>query len=50
LDAVNGTYVIRELDAGPVGRSYRFGVSKKARNLTLQGSATQPVTVPVAGM
>lgn len=46
-DEVNGTYVIRELDAGPHGRSYRFAVSKAVRNLTLRGQ-THPVTVPVS--
>lgn len=48
LDDVHGTYVIRELDAGIIGRSYRFGVSKAVRNLTLRGAATQPLTVPVS--
>ena len=48
LDDVNGTYVVRELDAGPIGRTYRFGVSKAARNSTLRGAATQPITVPVS--
>jgi hypothetical protein len=47
VDDVNGTYVIREIDAGPIGRSYRFGVSKAVRNLTLR-SAAKPVTVPVS--
>lgn len=47
LDEVNGTYVIRELDAGPIGRSYRFEVSKAVRNTMLSGAARQPVTVPV---
>ena len=47
-DEVNGTYVIRELDAGPIGRSFRFGVSKTVRNLTLRGAVTHPVTVPVS--
>jgi hypothetical protein len=50
IDDFNGTYVIRELDAGRLAGSFKFGVSKKARNLTLRGSAAQPVTVPVAGM
>jgi hypothetical protein len=50
LDAVNGTYVIRELDAGQLAGSFKFGVSKTVRNLTLRGAARQPVTVPVAGM
>ena len=48
LADVNGTYVIREFDEGPLGRSYRFGVPKAVRNLTLQGGARQPVTVPVS--
>lgn len=48
VDDVNGTYVIREFDEGPLGRSYRFGMSKAIRNLTLCGAATQSVTVPVS--
>ena len=50
VDDVNGTYVIRELDAGQLAGSFKFGVSKTVRNLTLRGGARQPVTVPVAGM
>jgi len=48
VDDVNGTYVIRELDAGPLGGSYRFGVSKALRNLSLRAAARQPVTVAVS--
>lgn len=44
LDDLNGTLVIREFDAGAVGRAYRFGVSKKAREMTLRGGVAQPVT------
>jgi hypothetical protein len=47
IDEVNGTYVVRELDAAVLGRSFRFGVSKAVRNLTLQGAA-HPVTVPIS--
>jgi hypothetical protein len=47
IDEVNGTYVVRELDAGAIGRAFRFGVSKAVRNLTLQGTA-HPVTVPIS--
>jgi hypothetical protein len=50
VDNVNGTYVIREFDEGPLGRSYRFGMPKAIRELTLRGAATQPITVPVSGM
>lgn len=51
-DEVNGTYVIRELDAGPLAGSYQFGVSKAVHKLTLSGAAKRPVTVAVtaAGM
>jgi len=47
LDELNGTYVVRELDAGPIGRSYRFGINKAVRNLTQRSDARQ-VTVPVS--
>jgi hypothetical protein len=48
VDAVNGTYVIREFDAGPFGGSYTFGVSNAARNPTMRGAASQPVSIPVS--
>jgi hypothetical protein len=47
VDAVNGTYVIREFDAGPFGGAYSFGVFNAARNLTLRGAVSQPVSIPV---
>jgi hypothetical protein len=46
VDDVNGTNVIREFDAGPAGRAYRFGVSKTVRDLNLR-SATRSITVPI---
>lgn len=46
-DNVDGTYVIRELDAGPLGKSFQFPVSKAVRNQTLRGQM-QPLTVPVS--
>lgn len=49
LDDVNGTYVVRELDAAPLGAAYRFGVSKAARSQIMRGEA-RTVTVPVAGL
>jgi hypothetical protein len=48
LDNFNGTYVIRELDASLIGRSYRFGVSKTVRELTMRGAVAQPVSVPLS--
>ncbi len=48
VDEVNGSYIIREFDSGLLGRSYRFAVSKAARNHLLSGAAAQPATVPVS--
>ena len=48
MDDFNGTYVVRELDASQIGRTYRFGVSKAVRDLTLRGAASQPVSVPLS--
>jgi hypothetical protein len=47
LDQVNGTYVVREFDAGVIGRSFHFPVPKSVRNQMLRGR-TEPVTVPVS--
>jgi hypothetical protein len=46
-DDLDGTYVIRELDAGPLGKAFRFAVSKTVGSRALRGQ-TQPVTVPVS--
>jgi hypothetical protein len=48
VDDFNGTFVVRELDAGPDGKAYYFGVSKAVKNLTLRGDAATPATIPVA--
>ena len=45
VDEINGTRVIRELDAGFLGKSYRFAVSKAVREMTLSGSIAKPLTV-----
>jgi len=45
VDEINGTRVIRELDAGFLGKSYRFAVSKPVREMTLSGSIAKPLTV-----
>lgn len=47
LDEINGTLVVRELDDTVFGRTYKFGVSKAAKESTLRGSA-RPVTVPIS--
>ncbi len=49
LDEVNGTYVVREFDAAPMGRAFTFRVSKTVSNQTLRGAAGK-LTVPVAGL
>jgi hypothetical protein len=50
IEQINGTYVVREFDEGPLGRAHRFGVSKTVKEMTLRGSTAQPITVPVAGL
>ena len=47
VDDVNGTYIVKELDEGPLGRTYRFHASKAARNLLMRASA-KPATVLVS--
>jgi hypothetical protein len=48
LQQINGVSVIRELDAGLVGQSFRFTVSKNARGHAEQASASSMTTVPVS--
>ena len=51
LDVANidGTYVIRAFDAGSLGESFAFGVTKNVRNKALRASAELPsIAVPVA--
>jgi hypothetical protein len=53
LENINGVYVIRHLDAGIVGRSYVFAVSKSVyKNAHMKavraGNEPSPVSVPIA--
>jgi len=51
LDVANidGTYVIRAFDAGLIGESFKFSVTKNVRNKALRASAELPgIAVPVA--
>lgn len=50
IQTINGVNVIRQLDAGLVGQSFRFGVSKKARTDVERASLSSPtyVNVPVS--
>ena len=47
LQQINGVYVVRKLDAGLVGQSYRFLVSKNARQHAEGITASAPGTVTV---
>jgi hypothetical protein len=44
LDVANidGTYVIRAFDAGSIGESFAFGVTKSVKNKALRASVEQP--------
>jgi hypothetical protein len=48
LEEVNGTYVVRELKAGTLGKDFRFGVSKAVRRQTDRASTGAPINVAVA--
>jgi len=50
LDVANidGTYVIRAFDAGSIGESFAFGVTKSVRNKALRASAEPSIAVPVS--
>jgi hypothetical protein len=48
LDNINGVYVVRHLDAGILGQSYAFAVSKKVHMKVESASAASEVSVPVA--
>jgi hypothetical protein len=46
---IDGTYVIRAFDAGSIGESLAFGVTKSVKNKALRASVELPgMTVPVS--
>jgi len=47
LENINGVYVVRHLDAGILGQSYVFPVSKNVRMKVEHASAPSQVAVPV---
>jgi len=48
LENLNGVYVVRHLDAGIVGQSYVFPVSKNVRMKVERASAPSQMSVPIA--
>jgi len=50
LEVVNidGTYVIRAFDAGLIGESFAFGVTKSVKNKTLRASVEPAMVIPVS--
>jgi hypothetical protein len=50
LDVANidGTYVIRAFDAGSIGESFAFGVTKNVKSKALRASAEPAMAVPVS--
>jgi hypothetical protein len=50
LDVANidGTYVIRAFDAGSLGESFAFGVTKNVKNKALRASLEPAMAVPVS--
>jgi hypothetical protein len=47
LADVDGTLVVRAFDAGVIGRSFAFGVTKNVRKEALRESAGKVIAVPV---
>ncbi|HVP47133.1 MAG TPA: hypothetical protein VMT32_11140 [Bryobacteraceae bacterium] len=48
LEQINGVNVVRHLDAGIIGKSYGFTVSKNVRMKVERASAPSQITVPIA--
>ena len=45
---IGGTYVVRAFDAGMIGESFTFGVTKAIKNKALRASAGPAIAVPVS--
>ncbi len=48
--SVDGTYVIRAFDAGMLGESFAFGVTKNVKNKALRASLEPAMAVPVSAV
>ena len=48
LGEFNGGYAVQELDAGPLGRTFHFAVSKRVRKGTEPVAAAAPVQIPLS--
>ena len=48
LANIDGTYVIRAFDAGIVGQTFAFNVTKSVRNKALRASTEPAMAVPVS--
>jgi hypothetical protein len=48
IAGMDGTYVVRALDAGTLGRSFSFGVTKNVRKRVLEAHVGPTIAVPVS--
>ena len=48
ITGMQGAYVVSSFDAGTLGRSYAFGMTKSVRNKLLRASAGPSIAVPVS--
>ena len=46
---LGGVYVVRAFDAGTLGKSFGFGVTKNVRMKALDTAARQPISIPLSG-
>jgi hypothetical protein len=49
LVQINGAYVVKSLDAGLIGKSFRFPTPKAVRNRQLEAKEMSQITVDAAG-
>jgi hypothetical protein len=50
IATIDGTYVIRAFDAGSIGESFAFGVTKSVRSKALRASLEPAMAVPVSSV
>lgn len=48
LADIDGTYVVRAFDAGVLGKSFAFGVTKNVRRTALLAHAAPAIAIPVS--
>ncbi len=48
VETIDGTYVVRAFDAGSLGESFAFGVTRSVKNKALRASTEPAIAIPVS--